>query len=331
MALPGPRLQRQSEPRGVVKAGRGGMRSRNITDGEIDPRLSAPDSAKGRMQRIVLDVLRSHDAKDELPTSGRFVFYELEGRGLVRKSSRGESRRGSTDDPREQEVTDALTRLRDIGVVPWWWVVDETRVLYQWEHATTVADYLLGAVDRARVNPWRGAPPLLLVESRSLGGVLRAMTAEYLCSIAATNGQAGGFLHTEIVPILTDNDRAVLYLGDWDHQGHQIEANTRRVLERAAGRDIGWTRLAITAEQIAERGLIPVWKRDNRYHPALEHEAWEAEALGQSAIVRLVREALDALLPEPLPDVLEREDQQRRLIRVHLATWMKSQETRRRS
>ena len=50
----------------------------------------------------------------------------------------------------------------------------------------------------------------MLVESRSLGRVLRAMTSEYLCSIAATNGQVGGFLHTEVAPILQRNDRVVL-------------------------------------------------------------------------------------------------------------------------
>jgi hypothetical protein len=65
------------------------------------------------------------------------------------------------------------------------------------------------------------------------------------------------------------------------------------------------------AEQIAERGLTPVWKLDSRFHPARQHEAWEAEALGQSSIVRLVRNALDGLLPEPLDDVLEREAEQR--------------------
>jgi hypothetical protein len=151
--------------------------------------------------------------------SGRFVFYELEGRGLVRKSSRGESRRGTADDPREQEVIDALTHLRDHGVIPWTWLVDETRQLYQWQHAPTVAEYVRRSVDRARINPWPGEPPLLLVESRSLGGVLRATSGEYLVAIAATNGQTGGFLHTEVAPILADNDRVVLYLGDWDLQG----------------------------------------------------------------------------------------------------------------
>jgi hypothetical protein len=276
-----------------------------------DPRLSKPDSGRGRLQRMVLRLLLDHEAAGEIPTSGRFVFYELEGRGLVRKSKRGESRRGKVDDPREQEVIDALMWLRDKGVIPWGWVVDETRILYEWQYAPTVAEYVREAADHARINPWTGEPPLLLVESRSLGGVLRTMTSQYLVSIAATNGQVGGFLHTEIVPLLRGNDRVVLYLGDWDHQGHQIEANTRRVLEQETGRGIGWTRAAITQEQIAERELAPTWKIDNRYDPPLDHEAWEAEALGQGTIQQLVRDALDRLLPEPLEDVLEREEAQR--------------------
>jgi hypothetical protein len=47
------------------------------------------------------------------------------------------------------------------------------------------------------------------------------------------------------------------------------------------------------AEQIAERGLTPVWKLDSRFHPARQHEAREAEALGEGTIVRLVRNALE--------------------------------------
>jgi hypothetical protein len=155
----------------------------------------------------------------------------------------------------------------------------------------------------------------MLVESRSLGGVLRAMTSEYLCSIAATNGQVGGFLHTEVAPILQRNDRVVLYLGDFDLQGHQIEANTRRVLEHKARRRIDWNRIAITEEQIAQRGLTPILKKDHRFTTepggAREFEAWECEALGQGTIQRIVRDVLDGLLPEPLSDVLEREAEQR--------------------
>jgi len=108
---------------------------------------------------------------------------------------------------------------------------------------------------------------LILTESRSLAGVLRSIAYQYLCAIAATNGQAGGFLVTTIAPILADNLRPVLYLGDLDHQGGQIEANTRHVLERCSRRELDWTRLAITQEQ-ADRIGDPVLKADKRYKPA---------------------------------------------------------------
>jgi hypothetical protein len=116
----------------------------------------------------------------------------------------------------------------------------------------------------------------------------------------------GGFLHTEVVPLLWGNERPVLYLGDLDHQGGQIEANTRRVLEREAGAR-PWVRIAITQAQVDERGLTPILKTDTRYRPARTHEAWETEALGQSTVITLVREAFDSLLPEPLADVRVRE------------------------
>jgi hypothetical protein len=201
-------------------------------------------------------------------------------------------------------------------VVPWTWIADETRQLHEWEHAPTVAEFVRATVDIARVNPWPGEPPLMLVESRSLGGVVRAMTSEYLCSIAATNGQVGGFLHTDVAQILQRNDRMVLCLGNFHLQGHQIEANTRHVMEHKARRRIDWNRIAITEEQIAQRGLRPILKKDHHRFTtepggAREFEAWECEALGQGTIQRLVRDALEGLLPEPLSDVVEVRREQR--------------------
>jgi hypothetical protein len=271
-----------------------------------DRRLSAAGTGKGRLQRIVLQLLLDHQEAGEIPTNGRFVFYELEQRGQVRKSKKGESRRGTAVDPREQELIDALAALRDRGIVPWEWIADETRELHRYSGETY--SEILAAV---KIDPWQGRPPLILVESRSLGGVLSRIAYQYRCDLAPTNGQVGGFLHTAVAPALRGNDRPVLYLGDWDHQGHQIEANTRRVLERATGREIEWERIAITEEQIAERNLEPAWKIDNRYRPPRESLAWEAEALGQRMIMNLVREALDAQLPEPFTDVLEREERER--------------------
>ncbi len=281
--------------------------------------LSKPGTDKGRLQREVLRVLLEHERDGALPTSNRFVFYELVMRGAVDKAkSRRNGGRGS-----DQDVSDASFHLREIGAVPWPWIVDETRELHQWRQAGTVADYVLESLDTARVNCWGDEdPPLLLCESRTFGGVLRRTIApEYLCPVAATNGQVGGFLRTDIAPLLEITDRKVLYIGDYDWSGHQIETNTKRVRVREAEWDGEWTRLALTDEQVAARPDLPrVEKGDRRYTDGRPHEAIEVESLGQTVVENIVRDALDALLPEPLEDVHRREEEQRERVRAVLQT-----------
>jgi hypothetical protein len=283
--------------------------------------MSAPDTAKGRLQRAVLAIYREHADRGELPTSGRFIFYEAEQRGIVIKH-RGINPKTGQPYKRTaaQNISDALTVLREAGLVPWEAITDETRTLRQWEFAADVYSYIAGLLDSARIDAWGGRPaPLILCESRSLAGVLRAVAAEYLCPLAATNGQCGGFLRTDIAPLLTGG-RAVLYLGDYDHQGGQIEANTRRVLEGLAGA-ASWRRVTITREQIDERGLTPISKSDDRYRPLRWHDAWETEALGQGTVIALMRTALDDLLPEPLDRVRVREREQRAALASRLTGW----------
>ncbi len=169
------------------------------------------------------------------------------------------------------------------------------------------------AIAHARIDCWDGEPPpLILCESRSLAGVLRRIAAQYLCPITSTNGQVGGFLVTEVAPLL-EGGRRMLYLGDHDWQGHQIEAATRRRLEENVGEIYGWERLALTEEQVENHDLarLAIRKIDNRYNPPRVHDAIETEALSQTIIVNILRNRLDELLPEPLDHVLERERIQR--------------------
>lgn len=286
-----------------------------------DARFSAENSKAGRLQRAAYATLLEKLDEDVLPTNCRFVFYELEHQGLVRKSKPGEGRRLHGFPAGSQDLGDALFYLRDKGIVPWSWIEDETRSVVEWAHAPTVAEYLLDRLAEATINPWgQELPPMILVESRSLGGVLRRIAADYCCPIAPTNGQVGGFLRTDVAPKLAGG-RRVLYLGDHDHQGDQIERNTRSVLEREAGSELEWRRLALTQEQIDSHGLAPIWKRDERYRPAREQWAWEAEALGQKELMALARGELDRLLPEPLEDVLEREGRERERLQAFLAGW----------
>ena len=171
-------------------------------------------------------------------------------------------------------------------------------------------DYAIAAVAVARIDCWAGEPPpMIITESRSLAGVLRGIAGRYLCPIAATNGQAGGFLRTDIIPALERGQR-VIYLGDEDLAGHQIEQNTRHVIEAEVG-GLDWERLALTPAQVREFHLSSIPKLDRRYKPPRQNVAYETEALSQTIIQDLLINRLDELLPEPLKNVLVREQAQR--------------------
>src|SRR5262249_3188144 len=85
--------------------------------------LSAPESKRGRLQRACLELLREHKRDGALPTNGKFLFYEAEQRGVVPKHYLDEHGRKRARQPL-QDITDALTYLRERGFVPWWWIED---------------------------------------------------------------------------------------------------------------------------------------------------------------------------------------------------------------
>lgn len=263
----------------------------------------------GALRDLLVALLQEHERDGALPTSARFLFYELVQRGQLSKTSTGKRRP-------DQNLHDALTDIREDGRVLWDWIVDETRSLDDYTGYPSIKQGLLSKLPFTKLDPWRGAAPTVLTESRSLAGVLRSVVRDYGCRIAATNGQCGGFLRTDIGPRLQANDR-VLYLGDLDLAG-QIETNTRRVLEREADGTLRWERLALTARQVAEHNLPTIVKRDRRYNDEHPHEAVETEALSQTVLVDILRRRLNALLPEPLSRVQERAERQRRRVAAEL-------------
>jgi hypothetical protein len=262
----------------------------------------------GMLRGCLLELLEEHRNDDTIPTSSRFLFYELVQRQVISK----ERKPGGSGRRPDQDMNDALTDLRETGKIPWDWIVDETRSLEDHTGYASIKEGLAGLLLGIRIDPWHGEVPLILTESRSLAGVLRDLCSDYRVQIAPTNGQCGGFLHTTILPILTEG-KSVLYLGDWDRSGNMIEANTRSVLEEEV-LSLCWERLALTREQVEQYDLPVLGKHDRRFADGGAHEAVETEALSQRVIVNIVRNRLEELLPEPLERVHEREREQRQRI-----------------
>jgi hypothetical protein len=277
-------------------------------------RLSDPGSLSGKLQRACLEIIREHERDGALPTNGRFVFYELEQRGYVPKNYIGKKRA-----PR-QDVSGALMHLRRLGLIPWEWILDESRDVDEWEFATSVYQYVVEQAEGARIDCWNGEPPpLIICEAKATKGVLTRIAAKYLCPITATGGQCGGHLVTAVAPLLRNNDRRVLYIGDFELRGpaDQIEANTRRYLEEHTGRvfdDKTWIRIALTEQQVRRNKrllALKISKLDRRYKPPRRYEAVECEAVGQVQLERILERKLDNMLPEPIDAVLVRQKRQR--------------------
>ena len=126
--------------------------------------------------------------------------------GATRAVEQGAHRRAASG----SGPADALTDIREDGRIPWDWIVDETRSLEDYTGYPSIKQGVLAQLPHITLDPWRGDAPLMLTESRSLAGVLRPVVREYRARIAATNGQCGGFLRTDIAPMLRPGDRVLL-------------------------------------------------------------------------------------------------------------------------
>ena len=78
--------------------------------------LSAPNTKAGKLQRACLALLQEHEREGTIPTNGRFLFYELEQRGVVPKAYRDASGKERARTP-AQDISDATMRLRELGPV----------------------------------------------------------------------------------------------------------------------------------------------------------------------------------------------------------------------
>jgi hypothetical protein len=163
-------------------------------------------SKAARTREVVLAQLQVHERQDTLPTTARFLFYELEAQGLATKPTPGDTRpnrrRNVGWPPGSQDITDALRWLRDEGIIPWTWVTDTERTAVIFAHAATVLGYVRERLGEATVNPWDGPPPLVLCEDKGTAEALMRVVSGYACPIAGLKGHCNGFLRTEIAGLL---------------------------------------------------------------------------------------------------------------------------------
>ena len=214
------------------------------------------------------------------PASVRAVCYRLFTMGLIDEMSKSATNSVSTQ----------LTWARETGVIPWAWIVDETRAAERvsaWEDPAAYVDTVSRSYRRDR---WVDQPEWIEVWSKK--GTIRGVLAPVLNDYGITFRVMHGYGSATAIHQIAAESRAshkyltALYVGDWDPSGlHMSEVDLPRRLREYDG-DVELVRLALTAEDCYETELpsfaSDTKKRDPRYRwytDGYGGRCWELDAL----------------------------------------------------
>jgi len=232
------------------------------------------------------------------PQSVRHVFYRMTDPRLaepVEKSDRG-----------YRHVQDRCVKLRRAGVLPYGWIADASRRGYFTPTYRGSGDFLRSVASQYRADLWQYADHYVEVwcESRSIAGVIQATCEDLAVSLYPAGGFSSitlAFEAAENINATADGRRVtIFYIGDYDPAGVLIDKSIEDELLRHLA-DQTWLyfkRLAITEEQI-ERYDLPQKPRKESDRRAQHVKATvEAEAMPAHILRGLLRERIEALLPD---------------------------------
>lgn len=228
-------------------------------------------------------------AGDCRPATVRQIYYRLVTLGVIDKT-----------EAEYDTVQRLLVALRRMGAIPYSWIADGTRWQRKPKTYSSLGDMLDQQQRFFRRAIWEDQDAYVEVwlEKDALAGVVYQVTAEYDVPLMVTRGFASlSFLHNAACD-MDDEDKPVhiYYLGDHDPSGvdipRKVEASLR---EFAPEMDLTFTRLAVTAEQITEFGLVtrPTKQSDSRAKN-FEGESVEVDAISPDELRALVRGAIES-------------------------------------
>lgn len=230
------------------------------------------------------------------PTGLRFVYYRAVARGLVEKSDGGYNK-----------VQYALMQMREQGVVPWGWIVDSSRWVQRPRTYDSAADAAAELAQGYVRNIWSNADATVevWVESKSAAGVIAPVTFRWCVDLFPITGQTSASFAYEAAWAHLSSARPlhILYLGDHDPAGHEIETNLVQKLHRFGRTDLEFTRLACTPEQVSQYDLIGTAPKKNSYRDAITGErvpwsglAYEVEGVDAPILRTIVEDAIVSYL-----------------------------------
>lgn len=212
---------------------------------------ASPIKKRKRRTQAEMDALRDgiyYLARDNQVCTVRQIYYL--GVGLYWDKDTGGKR------AHYNTVVRIVGELREVELLPWEWIADNTRWIRQPNMYQSAEDALDHWVGNYRRDLWAGQPTNVEVwcESDSIAGVIAPITDRYGLGLYVCRGQSSkGFVHQAAEAYRYDGRPAhVIYAGDWDPSGLAIENAIEERMHRYAGKGLSLTfeRIGVTAEDV---------------------------------------------------------------------------------
>jgi hypothetical protein len=279
---------------------------------------------KGKTQRSLELIDACYDILEAMhPASVRAVCYQLFTRGLLDNMSKGQTDRVSTQ----------LVYAREQGIIPWEWIVDETRALEAvstWETPEAFVQTVLRAY---RKDWWTQQPVRVEVwsEKGTVRGTLAPVLHEYAVNFRVLHGFGSATVLHDISEESLRDSRPLhaYYVGDWDPSGLCMsERDLPERVERYAG-VVQIERIALTMADIMGSNL-PSFQatsksKDSRYKWFVDNygtRCWELDALNPAVLRTRLETVLDGIIDQRAWKLFEKVEQaERHSLETILKDW----------
>jgi hypothetical protein len=194
------------------------------------------------------------------PITGRGVGYKLFTQRLLSSMARPEMRR----------VYRLLLKAREDGIIPWEWIVDETRSLERVSTWDDPEQYARAVATSYRRDFWNQQPHRVQVwsEKGTVRGLLAPVLDQYAVGFNPVHGFNSGTNTHEVSEDYDGRPLIILYVGDFDPSGmFMSEKDLPARFAKYAGDHIELTRIALTVEQLEGLPSFPATdkRKDPRY------------------------------------------------------------------
>lgn len=253
--------------------------------------MTSPIKQKRRTKREI-EILKETMFElvgEEKPMTVRQVFYRMVSMGAIEK----------TETEYKNVVCRLLVELRKDGIIPYYWIADNTRWIRKPRTFSSIEHALKITAETYRKSLWNDVDCYVEIwlEKEALSGVIYEETQKWDVPLMVTRGypslsyiySASNYISDLSCPIY------IYYFGDHDPSGVDIPRVVYKGLkELSPESDIHFQISAVTPEQIFDMNLLtrPTKRSDSRAKNFIG-ESIEVDAIPPAELRTIVRSAIE--------------------------------------